>query len=90
MVEKVGGKNKIVAHMSPSSYPIKPQQQIMKKVNQECGIQKGISQDELTDKMTSCVSPKMKKYNQIYRETKDLDGILNDEYSSELSDEDAQ
>ncbi|MFW6001711.1 MAG: hypothetical protein ACOCQD_00065 [archaeon] len=57
-----GGKKGFVLGLRPKEYPLNPQQRKMKKINEVCGIKKGISQSELRGKMIECVGPLMKKY----------------------------
>jgi hypothetical protein len=65
-----GGRNAIVKKLSPnghlvlawrpSPYAKTPQQIRAGNVARECGIHKGISRNELRQKMISCVGPKMR------------------------------
>jgi len=39
----------------PRRYPQTPQQQMFRQVLDECGITKGITRDQLIDKMINCI-----------------------------------
>lgn len=45
----------------PKSYTMTDQQHVMREVAEICGIKKGISRDELVDKMINCVPEAWKK-----------------------------
>lgn len=46
---------------APGEYPMTAQQVKMKRVNEQCGIVKGIKKADLMTKMKECVGPRMKK-----------------------------
>lgn len=66
-----GGRNAVVKKLSPNghlvlawrpkNYPKTAQQRKAGDVARECGIHKGISRQELRNKMITCVGPKMRK-----------------------------
>jgi len=45
----------------PRPYPQNSQQSMFRQVLVECGIEKGISRDELVDKMINCIPAAWKK-----------------------------
>lgn len=55
------GKKGIVISTRPRSYNILPQQQKLKDAAAACGIKKGITRQELLDKMVHCVPEYFKK-----------------------------
>lgn len=50
-----------VVQRRPKSYELTPQQQKMRRVVHECGIEKGIGRKELREKMINCVGPRMRE-----------------------------
>jgi hypothetical protein len=50
-----------IARQSPKTYPLTPAQLKFKKIKDECGIKKGITREELTDKMKNCIPQKWKE-----------------------------
>ena len=50
-----------IARKRPEPYALTPQQEKFKRVCQECGIEKGISRDQLVDKMKNCVPEAWRK-----------------------------
>jgi hypothetical protein len=50
-----GGKSGLVVSSRPKRYKTLPQQSRVREANEYCGIKKGISREELVDKMKNCI-----------------------------------
>jgi hypothetical protein len=54
-------KSKVIARKMPQSYPLTEQQLKFRQVIADCGIVKGISREDLIDRMKNCVPEAWKK-----------------------------
>jgi len=46
---------KLIVKKLPKSYPLLPQQQLLKEASTACGIKKGMTRAELIASMTNCI-----------------------------------
>lgn len=51
-----------IVRQRPASHPQTKQQQLVRQAANECGIKKGITRDELIDKMINCIPEFFRKY----------------------------
>jgi hypothetical protein len=51
----------VIARKRPEPYVLTPQQEKFKRVCQECNIVKGISREQLIDKMKNCIPEAWRK-----------------------------
>jgi hypothetical protein len=61
-------KSKIIARKRPKSYPLTEQQMKFRQVIADCGIVKGMSREELIDKMKNCVPAAWAKEKEAHEE----------------------
>lgn len=48
-------EQRFIVRRRPGSYPLNPQQALMREANETCGIRKGISRAELVKQMRECI-----------------------------------
>lgn len=59
--EKSGGKKGAVLKQRPSEYDMTEQQKRFRNVAEKCGIEEGISREELKKKMKNCIPKEWNK-----------------------------
>jgi hypothetical protein len=59
-----GGKKGFVVSSRPRKYKETPQQRRLREAAEYCEIRKGMSREELLDKMTNCIPTYFKKAKQ--------------------------
>ncbi len=55
MSERTKQRSLFIVKQRPREYPLTPQQEKFRQALKECGIEKGMSRDQLLEKMINCL-----------------------------------
>lgn len=58
MIEKTDAKKIFFVRKRPAAHPLSQHQKDLIQASRECGIEKGISRQDLVDKMVNCIPGK--------------------------------